>query len=181
MGRGDPARRNAIVFGGGGGRGPAKRTRSPTARKGPPPRQAGRLPQPSPSLPRTWSWTSTLAKTRKRTSKASRAEPAERQGFRGIPTWEETVGMLSHEEHGSPLEAARGRVVLRPEQPRRTRRPATVLGRADRPVCPTNTQRARTARWSPAKELIDALYRERVERARQMPPEEKVLAGSAAF
>jgi len=33
----------------------------------------------------------------------------------------------------------------------------------------------------PTKELIDALYRERVERARQMSPADKVLAGLRLF
>jgi hypothetical protein len=33
----------------------------------------------------------------------------------------------------------------------------------------------------PTKELIDAIYRERVERARQTPPEDKVLAGLRLF
>ena len=33
----------------------------------------------------------------------------------------------------------------------------------------------------PTKELIDELYRERVERARRMPPDERVLAGLRLF
>ncbi len=33
----------------------------------------------------------------------------------------------------------------------------------------------------PTKELIDELYRERVERARQMSPEDKLLAGLDLF
>jgi len=33
----------------------------------------------------------------------------------------------------------------------------------------------------PSKELIDALYRERVLRAREMPAEEKLLAGADLF
>ena len=33
----------------------------------------------------------------------------------------------------------------------------------------------------PTKELIDALYRERVLRARETPPEEKLLAGPRLF
>jgi hypothetical protein len=33
----------------------------------------------------------------------------------------------------------------------------------------------------PTKELIDELYRERVERARKMSPEDKLLAGARLF
>jgi hypothetical protein len=33
----------------------------------------------------------------------------------------------------------------------------------------------------PTKELIDDIYRERVRRAREMPPEEKLLAGAELF
>ena len=33
----------------------------------------------------------------------------------------------------------------------------------------------------PTKELIDAIYRERVLRARRTPPEEKILAGPRLF
>ena len=33
----------------------------------------------------------------------------------------------------------------------------------------------------PTKELIDELYRERVERARQMSPEDKLLSGARLF
>ena len=39
----------------------------------------------------------------------------------------------------------------------------------------------KTAMSTPSKELVDAIFRDRVRTARAMPPEEKLLAGARLF
>ena len=122
-----------------------------------------------------------------------------RLGFRGIPTWEEAVGMIvkknldtraKRQSGGLPKvpAAAAGRITIAADAADEADEAAENL---DRKIFPKrdllgwqlhrhrkfqNAHR-RISIMQPSKELIDELFWERVESARRMLPEEKLIAG----
>ncbi len=105
-----------------------------------------------------------------------------RVGFRGIPTWEEAVGLVITKN----MEARSKRSGGGPSKGRGDRGPRDNRGRGNANAARKLEQFAAMngtvyVTMQPTKELIDELDRERVERARQMSPADRVLASLQLF